>query len=176
MPNLRFDAVSCQFALHYSFQTEAQAKQLLLNATERLKPGGFFFCTVPDAYVLVKKLRAIHASQAEKSFGNKFYKITFEKDKFPDKNGAFGLKYHFQLKDTEDDSLVDCPEYLVHPRKFVRLAKQFKLNVTEELNFHEFYEKYSQNEYYGGMLAKQVKRNGIMNNEEWDTSCTFFFL
>lgn len=48
-----FDFVSCQFALHYSFETEARARGLLLNISERLKPHGYFICTVPNANWIV---------------------------------------------------------------------------------------------------------------------------
>ena len=37
-----FDIVSCQFALHYSFESEAQAECMVRNAAECLRPGGFF--------------------------------------------------------------------------------------------------------------------------------------
>jgi mRNA (guanine-N7-)-methyltransferase len=48
-----FDLVSCQFALHYSFADEERAWQFLKNATERIRPGGYFIGTLPDAYQIV---------------------------------------------------------------------------------------------------------------------------
>jgi len=39
-----------QFALHYSFETEAKARQLLKNVASVLDDGGTFFGTFPDAY------------------------------------------------------------------------------------------------------------------------------
>lgn len=48
-----FDLVSCQFALHYSFADEQRAWQFLKNATERIRPGGYFIGTLPDAYQIV---------------------------------------------------------------------------------------------------------------------------
>ena len=38
----KFDIVSCQFAFHYSFESEAQAECMVKNAAECLRPGGFF--------------------------------------------------------------------------------------------------------------------------------------
>lgn len=56
-PFIQFDMVSCQFALHYSFESEAKARRLLQNASDRLKPGGTFVGTIPDANVLLRYAR-----------------------------------------------------------------------------------------------------------------------
>lgn len=50
---MQFDICSCQFALHYSFSSEAATRQLLFNATQALRPGGFFVGTIPDANMIV---------------------------------------------------------------------------------------------------------------------------
>lgn len=44
---------SCQFCLHYSFESEEKARGCLDNVTARLKPGGYFIGTIPNAYWLV---------------------------------------------------------------------------------------------------------------------------
>ena len=44
----RYDAVTCMFALHYFFVSLASAKRFLQNVSANLKPGGYFFGTVPD--------------------------------------------------------------------------------------------------------------------------------
>jgi mRNA (guanine-N7-)-methyltransferase len=49
----QFDFVSCQFALHYSFETEQKARSLLENISSRLKPGGTFVGTIPNSSWLV---------------------------------------------------------------------------------------------------------------------------
>lgn len=52
-PSMQLDFVSCQFAFHYSFESLSQAECMLRNASESLKPGGYFIGTIPDAYDLV---------------------------------------------------------------------------------------------------------------------------
>lgn len=47
--DLTFDVVSCQFALHYAFGNSRSATSLLRNAAARLRPGGWFIFTIPDA-------------------------------------------------------------------------------------------------------------------------------
>lgn len=49
----QFDLASCQFALHYSFASEERAFQFLRNATERIRPGGYFIGTLPDAHQIM---------------------------------------------------------------------------------------------------------------------------
>jgi mRNA (guanine-N7-)-methyltransferase len=48
--NERFDFVSAQFCIHYAFDSEERVRMLLKNVTDRLRPGGVFVATVPDAY------------------------------------------------------------------------------------------------------------------------------
>ena len=49
--------MSSQFAIHYAFESEARARAMLKNVSCRLKQGGYFFGTVPDADRLVKRWR-----------------------------------------------------------------------------------------------------------------------
>lgn len=51
--SVKLDLVSCQFALHYSFETLQQAECMMQNASETLRPGGYLIATIPDAYSLV---------------------------------------------------------------------------------------------------------------------------
>lgn len=43
--------------MHYSWSTEARARQALANVSALLRPGGTFIGTMPDANVIIKKLR-----------------------------------------------------------------------------------------------------------------------
>ncbi|KAL0484373.1 mRNA (guanine-N7-)-methyltransferase [Acrasis kona] len=156
--NVTFDSVSCQFALHYSFETEQQARQLMLNATEKLKSGGYFVCTVPDAYVLVKKLRSVESLTIQ----NKIVKACFKTKKFTE---VFGNQYSFELLDAIDD----CPEYLVPCKDFVALAKEYGLSVVEEKNFHEFFETWSEHDDFKFLTDRVYKlREGNMTADEWE--------
>lgn len=50
---MKFDIVSCQFALHYAFRTEAALRQMLYNVSAGLRSGGYFIGTLPDAERIV---------------------------------------------------------------------------------------------------------------------------
>ena len=73
-PALSYNLVSCQFAFHYCFQTEAAARRMLENVSDRLETGGFFIATVPDSRVIVPRLRKSVSGR----FGNQFYEVCFD--------------------------------------------------------------------------------------------------
>ena len=97
----RFHAVSIQFALHYLFASEATAMTFFRNIADRLLPGGVFIATIPDANMLVRRLRDL-PGEGDLEFGNSLFRIKF----YPESKakqwalGAdpFGCKYNFFLK------------------------------------------------------------------------------
>lgn len=133
-PSISFDLVSCQFGLHYSFESLSQARRMLTNISECLRPDGYFFGTIPDAYEIV--------SRAQKSdnytFGNRIFniKLLFDpKEGYP----LFGAKYDFHL-----EGVVDCPEFLVNFQLFVKLAAEFGLELVYKARFADFYKDHSE--------------------------------
>jgi hypothetical protein len=52
-----FDIVSCQFSMHYLFETEQKLRAFLYNVSCRLEPGGFFVATTVDAEKVVALVR-----------------------------------------------------------------------------------------------------------------------
>ncbi|KAJ3159971.1 mRNA cap guanine-N7 methyltransferase [Geranomyces michiganensis] len=156
-----FDLVSCQFALHYSFETEDKARIGLTNITKNLKPGGMFIGTIPDANWIVKKLRNAEGL----TFGNSVLTIKFEqKDTYPE----FGHKYWFELKDAIDN----CPEYLLRFPAFIRLAGEYGLELVYKEKFHDLYQKGSTNPQYRDLLTRMNVLNpeGTMSADEWEVA------
>lgn len=131
-PSINFDLVSCQFGLHYSFESLIQARRMLTNISECLKPGGYFFGTIPDAYEIVSRGK----KSLDGSFGNRIYKIQLlfdAKEGYP----LFGAKYDFHL-----EGVVDCPEFLVNFELLVKLASEFGLKLVYKARFSDFYNDY----------------------------------
>ncbi|GAB5361838.1 hypothetical protein AAMO2058_000747000 [Amorphochlora amoebiformis] len=58
LPELKgqYDAVTCMFAAHYFFKDETMAKTFLTNVKAALKPGGYFFGTVPDGKAVMTRI------------------------------------------------------------------------------------------------------------------------
>lgn len=129
-PSIELNLVSCQFAFHYCFESVKQAEQMLKNASECLRVGGYFVGTIPDANEIMKRQRVSESDH----IGNDIYQIKFISDS--NDPPIFGAKYNFVL-----DGVVDCPEFLVYFPAFVKLAKKFSLQLVEDVRFEEYFHK-----------------------------------
>lgn len=130
-PTMKVDMVSCQFALHYSFESLPQAERMLENISASLKKGGYFIGTIPNAYDIVGRKRLAKANW----FGNSVFTINFE-DTLPEPYPLFGARYNFHLHE-----VVDCPEYLVHFPTFERLAESYGFKILRKRRFQNYYEE-----------------------------------
>jgi len=116
---------------------------MIRNAAEKLRPGGYFIGTTPNAYELVRRLK----DSEELSFGNDIYRVTFpSKEDLP----LFGCKYDFHL-----EGVVDCPEFLVNFEMFEILAKEQGLDLVFKQTFEQFYSEYK-NESEGSSLLQKM--------------------
>jgi len=180
-PNVKFDIVSCQMSMHYVFNSELSVRTFLNIVTARLVPGGFFIGTIPDANVLVKKLRASKESKEKDgrkrmfTFGNSFYSAMIPQKKFP-KEKPFGIQYYFYLEDSvgrkEENKIVYVPEYLVVFNKFKEIAAEYQLEFIEKHNFHELYSEYMKNKgnriaFYKMVHTKETDTEAELK-EQWD--------
>jgi mRNA (guanine-N7-)-methyltransferase len=159
-----FDFVSCQFALHYAFETEARARALVHNAASRLRPGGHFVCTVPNAHLIVKRLRSTRGL----SYGNELYRIRVEAPK--NVAGAlppFGAEYFFTLL----DAVEDCPEYLVHPAVLESIAADCGLELVLHQPFDEFYRLHIDSGANRDILQRMGADN--VSDAEWEAICVY---
>lgn len=159
-----FDFVSCQFALHYAFETETRARALVQNAASRLRPGGHFVCTVPNAHLIVKRLRSTRGL----SYGNDLYRIRVEAPK--NVAGAlppFGAEYFFTLV----EAVEDCPEYLVHPAVLEALAAEYGLDLVLHQPFDEFYRLHI--DMAGNRDVMQRMGADNVSDAEWEAICVY---
>ncbi|KJE96942.1 mRNA cap guanine-N7 methyltransferase 1 [Capsaspora owczarzaki ATCC 30864] len=153
-----FDVTNCQFAFHYSFETEAKARTFLLNASERLVEGGKLLITTPSADRIVDRLRAVEGWE----FSNPVFSIKFNPSQYTDKETfpIFGAKYTFSLQ----EAIEDCPEFLVHLGTLYELAAEYGLEVNLVESFHQFFER--NKDRHGDLLVK----NKVLplSQDEWD--------
>ncbi|XP_069005983.1 mRNA cap guanine-N7 methyltransferase [Embiotoca jacksoni] len=143
-PELMFDICSCQFVYHYSFESEQKADMMLRNACERLKPGGFFIGTTPDAFELVKRVE----QSSSLSFGNDVFSVSFESKGF---YPVFGCQYHFSLED-----VVNVPEFLVYFPLFEHLAKRYNMRLLLKQRFCEFFEEKVKKDHHRSLMMKMT--------------------
>eukprot|EP00826_Nyctotherus_ovalis_P045728 TRINITY_DN508_c0_g1_i3.p2 TRINITY_DN508_c0_g1~~TRINITY_DN508_c0_g1_i3.p2 ORF type:complete len:209 (+),score=93.49 TRINITY_DN508_c0_g1_i3:248-874(+) len=168
-------------SMHYIFRSEESVRCFLRIVAARLVPGGYFIGTVPDANVLVRKVRATKtATDAQGktrmfTFGNSFYSAVLPQKRFP-KDNAYGIKYYFYLEDSvgrkEGDKIVYVPEYLVIFEKFKELADEYGLELVERKNFHEFYSDNIKNPRHRKVFFKMVHAKESDTDkelkEQWD--------
>lgn len=93
-----FDAVSCQFALHYFFETEAKLDVFLDNVADNLRPGGLFIGTCTDGAATAAELDAAErdavsgtAIEALDAGGNLVWRVEKRYDGGGKNTSPFGL-------------------------------------------------------------------------------------
>ena len=112
-----FDVVTCMFALHYFFESEAVAHVFLENVSRHLKPGGRFIGLVPDGL-------AINECIKYGPFDNGIMQVTALWDGKPQ---CFGSPYLCCIEGTVTaDSQVR--EYLVYASVLQSLAGKYDLH------------------------------------------------
>lgn len=165
-----FDVVSCQFAMHYSWSTEARARRALANVSALLRPGGIFIGTMPDANVIIKKLREAEGLV----FGNSVYWVRFDDDFAAKRFRAsrpFGIQYTFHLEDA-----VDCPEWIVPFHIFKAMAEEYDLELVFVKNNHEFVDEYLKKEEFIelmrrlGALGDGNQNQSTLTQDEWEVA------
>ena len=95
----------------------------------------------------------------------------------------FGMKYGFLLLDTKEDEAVALDEWLCPAPYMAALAAEAGLDLTEHLNFHQFYQKYHKHlgaDQSGGTLynMRVMGFDGSISKDELDISqlyCTMKF-
>ncbi|KAG8651856.1 hypothetical protein MANES_06G031600v8 [Manihot esculenta] len=144
-----FDICSCQFALHCSWSTEALARRALANVSALLPPGGIFIRTMPDANVIVKKLREAKGL----AFGNSVHWIRFDEDYFEKKfkcSSPYAIKYKFHL--------------------------EYDLELIFVKNGHEFVQEYLKKPEYIelmrrlGALGDGNQDQSTLSSDEWEVA------
>jgi mRNA (guanine-N7-)-methyltransferase len=144
-----FDLVSCQFSMHYLFETETKLRSFLHNVSCRLEPGGYFIATTVDADKVTALMRT--KWRQDLCISNRFYSIRFGQDSYSKLSSGTGcgLKFYFYLKDavgrdrqSEKGRPVYVPEYLVPMDYLEQIARdEFELELVEKKNLLEFYQE-----------------------------------
>ena len=81
------------------FGSEKGLKAGLSSILSNLLVGGIFMVTIPDSYVIVKKMNEQGVDQADGSrvIGNKYFSIRFEQTSF---SQPYNNKYGFYLEES----------------------------------------------------------------------------
>jgi mRNA (guanine-N7-)-methyltransferase len=149
----QYDIVSCMFAMHYAWDTEERARQVMRNAAERLKADGTFLVTVPDFTEILDRLVAMSKRQDKHNYAQKHddgtftyrigdsrYWLEFTSDM--SFTGFFaGLRakpYGHKYVYYQEGAVDKVPEYLVEPKELVRIAGLEGLRIVSSDSFRTF--------------------------------------
>ena len=129
-----FEIMSCQFAMHYFFQSEIALRNVFKAFSPLLKKGGYFIGTTVDGKNISNLLKS------NNSFDSTLLSIT-KKYRAVTPRIPFGNKYTFKLNDTVDqgnyfNTMGESTEYLVSLPELKRIASEYGL-IPVYLNFFE---------------------------------------
>ncbi len=127
-----FDLISCQFAYHYSFETEESAKHSIAEVAKQLRAGGRFIGTIPNFSEIRNRLGE------KKTINNAIFSLSL--DDGNDVQPGYGKRYSFDLAEAIDS----CPEYFIPMPLLEALAEEVGLELESTLPFKDFFLKYSQ--------------------------------
>lgn len=155
-----YQCVSCQFALHYAFESEQRFRTLMNNVSRTLTPGGTFICTFPNpAYITEACFDPV--SQQEREFDNGLCRIRFE---FGGRQQyLYGNRYHFSL----GDAIFDCPEYLVNLDALVSEARDVGLHLVRMQPFDQLcYTAVGLRQEHAATWQRMI--TGEIPQQQWD--------
>jgi len=123
-----YNMASCQFSLHYLFESHEKACNFINNLAECIEVKGIFIATLPNAYEIMRRLRKVDGFE----FGNEYYNIRFDSTVDKNQPNLFGEKYHFEL-----DEVVNLPEYLVYFPLLEKMLEKVGFRLLYRMNFSQ---------------------------------------
>lgn len=128
-----FDVVTSMFAIHYAFESEEKARQMLSNVAGCLKKGGRFIGVCPNSDVITSKVSAFHKKRKEQEaakpaesegpedgeveeeercgWGNDIYSVRFPGD--TPESGVFRPPFGWKYTYFMSEAVEGVPEYVV---------------------------------------------------------------
>jgi hypothetical protein len=131
-----FNVSSCQFAIHYFFETPDTLKGFLKNVAQCTKVNGYFIGTSYDGKLIFNELKKIKTGESiQLNDGDKkIWEITknYGSDNFEDNSSSIG----YQITVYQESINQNISEFLVNYDYFDRLMESygFKLISREEAN------------------------------------------
>ncbi|GFF27543.1 mRNA cap methyltransferase [Aspergillus lentulus] len=147
-----FDVVASMFTIHYAFESEEKARQMLRNVAGCLKKGGRFLGVCPNSDVISARVAEINAKKKERQaqakkektdeapedgeveeddgkveWGNQIYRVRFPVETPEDGifRPPFGWKYSYFM----EEAVEEVPEYVVPWEAFRALTEDYNLEL-----------------------------------------------
>jgi hypothetical protein len=129
-----FDIASCQFAIHYFFETDTTLHQFLRNIAETVRVGGYFIGTTYDGETVYKTLKNVPTNQAWTVLqkGQKIAEITKEYEDtgefMPEEEDSIGMR----IQVYQESINQTIPEYLVNFKYFRYLMELYGFTLVPD--------------------------------------------
>ena len=137
-----FTIMSCQFALHYFFESEQRLRNVFEHFAGFIKPGGYFIGTTVDGLKIVDLLKSQPEIHEPLLSIKKIYPAAAPRK-------PYGNKYIFKINDSQDqtgyfNTMGESTEYLVNFVELARIAKEY---LFEPYLYNMFLPTTKANEY-----------------------------
>jgi mRNA (guanine-N7-)-methyltransferase len=193
-----FDVVTSMFAIHYAFETEEKARQMLSNVAGCLKKGGRFIAVCPNSDVITSKVTAWHKQRKEREaakaaeaeapedgeveederteWGNDIYRVRFP-GKTPEDGifrPPFGWKYTYFMQ----EAVEEVPEFVVPWEAFRALTEDYNLELQYRKPFLDIWEEEKDDRELGPLSERMGVRNratGELNMTEEEKDAVSFY-
>ncbi|GLB02341.1 mRNA cap guanine-N7 methyltransferase [Aspergillus tubingensis] len=126
-----FDVVASMFAIHYAFESEEKARQMLRNVAGCLKKGGRFIGVCPNSDIISARVE----EEAKAEWGNSIYRVKFPGDTPED--GIFRPPYGWKYSYFMEEAVGEIPEYVVPWEAFRALTEEYNLELQYRKPFME---------------------------------------
>lgn len=162
-----FNITSCQFAIHYFFESIETLASFCRNVSEMTKVDGYFIGTSYDGKKIFNELKRVDKGESKTIFLNekKIWQITknYDRKSFPDDQTSLGYAINV-YQESINKSFV---EYLVNYNYFTRVLENFgfvpltrdeakQIDLTDGIiSFEKLYE----------MMNVEIKKNKNKKNE-----------
>ncbi|KAJ9198035.1 hypothetical protein DTO021D3_6170 [Paecilomyces variotii] len=157
-----FDVVASMFTMHYAFESEEKARQMLRNVAGALKKGGRFLGVGPNSDVISARVAEFHKKQKEHEaakkesaeapedgevedfpqypeWGNSIYRVKFPGPTPEDGvfRPPFGWKYSYFM----EEAVEEIPEYVVPWEAFRALTEEYNLELQYRRPFLDIWKE-----------------------------------
>lgn len=151
--NIKFDIVSCQFAIHYFFKSPDTLNTFMTIVSSYLNKNAFFIATTMNGNHLKELFKTKNVIQ------NDIFKIT---NNTKDLSTPYNNQYTVALgKESDTEHYFagkDSIEYLVDIEELKKVANKFNLMFIGNIFFSDWYLKFNKN-----MLNQQDKEFSFLN-------------
>lgn len=138
LKNKKFNIISCQFAIHYFFESNIALTNISNIIGEFLEPNGYFIGTTMDPNKIYKLFTTDYKIEKD------IFSIEFKTD-IKNSYSPYNNKYIISLGKKDEDhyfSKKKSEEFIIDKKELEIILKKKNINKIEYKNFEEYYKCY----------------------------------